>query len=155
MPAGRLAQILLFCLFLLRLLGYERLVGFTLSCIAYTLPTKEKGMAGPMGLATPVSFEALWPLFTTSLKTRSTHTISHNKAWYHFVRRARVSFFWEFQGVGWVFLVEKKIQNWILLLHVLTPNNDEMVFPDGSELGLFPFMNILFYQVSCAFHYCT
>jgi len=59
MPARRLAQILLFCLFLLRLLGYERLVGFTLSCIAYTLPTKEKGMAGPMGLATPVSFEAL------------------------------------------------------------------------------------------------
>jgi hypothetical protein len=41
-----------------------------------------------------------------------------------------------------------------LLLHVLTPNNDEMVFPDGSELGLFPLMNTLFDMVCLCFSVC-
>ena len=51
------------------------------------------------------------------------------------------------------FLVKRK-SNRILLLHVLTPNNDEMVFPDGSELGLFPLMNTLFDMVCLCFSVC-
>lgn len=36
----------------------------------------------------------------------------------------------------------------------MTPNNDEMVFPDGSELGLFPLMNTLFDMVFLCFSVC-
>ena len=62
-----------------------------------------------------------------------------------------------FKGVGCLgfFWFEKKMLfKLILLLHVLTPNNDEMVFPDGSELGLFPLMNTLFDMVCLCFSVC-
>jgi len=67
-------------------------------------------------------------------------------------------FFWEFQRGGLLggFSGSKKkmLFKLILLLHVLTPNNDEMVFPDGSELGLFPLMNTLFDMVCLCFSVC-
>lgn len=70
---------------------------------------------------------------------------------------ARVFSSGNFKGVGCLgFSGSKKkcCSNLILLLHVLTPNNDEMVFPDGSELGLFPLMNTLFDMVYLCFSVC-
>ena len=72
---------------------------------------------------------------------------------------ARVFFFLLGISKGWVawgFSGSKKkmLFKLILLLHVLTPNNDEMVFPDGSELGLFPLMNTLFDMVCLCFSVC-
>jgi len=65
------------------------------------------------------------------------------------VRRAG----WVFLGILGGFLVKRK-SNRILLLHVLTPNNDEMVFLMFSELGLFSLMNMLFEMVNMCFSLC-
>jgi len=66
-----------------------------------------------------------------------------------------VGIFFSFSGVSKE--KGKHFQTGILLLHVLTPNNDEMVFPDGSELGLFSFHEytflFTFLWFLCAFPY--
>jgi len=61
-----------------------------------------------------------------------------------------VGIFFSFSGVSKE--KGKHFQTGILLLHVLTPNNDEMVFPDGSELGLFSFHEYTFLLLFYGFY---
>ena len=71
----------------------------------FHFPISNINRSGNLPYRLPIHFFSnIW--FTTSLKTRSTHTISHNKAWYRFVRRAG----WVVLGILGGFSGQKKIK---------------------------------------------